>query len=584
MNKRLTSVAFCLLLLASYNVVPTGAQAAEKSLITSYDTPHFTVDYGGVYKFTRNFRDETETAYLKKVGDELEAIRTQYEQWGLKTPDHQLVYLYPIVHGWDYLVGTGTLSSIRPEVYGEAAKLRGQMLVGVYNTNNSLLPFDELKLTLAHEYFHRVQMQYYRLVGPAKFLREGTANLMEILVYPDKAARSIPLNNNMTPVKFATVSLSSQGDETAAFFLYMTDKYTSRIISSIFEAYSSPMTATAVGAIEKGIRAHGAKSDLSSLFFDFAEEFYASDPPSNKFYAQFRQDVTRNNVTTKIIEKEKLGTVDDKMVVFDQEPLTARYRIFSRQNGARARVSLTQAGGGISVRLYTIEKDKAAYVGMLHSGNMGIVEMEIGMGKRIGALVTNMGSSAGKVTLKMEFKDTTYPGFRYDDARKISPEFKDLSSPNGVWQQITPAVYGTKEDSYLCKYASVTSYTNLGAVKPYFDRLVTRAKDEQYVKHEWMTSWKNDRAEPKIIDRCRFGDKEYVKDLSFCLMYEIYSGKGREETRAETKWEAGCIYRDKFLIEIGGSVRKFGYDARSLYTEMMQKAKDLIDLRYPLDE
>lgn len=372
-----------------------------------YHTTNFTIDYTTIQRKlelpeSKQHTDHPE--YIAEIGTMFEYVRGVYRGWGYRVPEHQWVTLHPLVHGWDFIFGPKKDSeTYRPLVEGESAKLGGQLSIGCYLENDKLMPMSQMKFPIVHEYYHRVQMQYYRLVAPGSFIREGTANIMELLVFPNEATATARANTNMSPQKFDSVSLNSQKDEAATFFLYLHDKFGPQFIQRVWENFE-PTSADPTGwaALEKTLKEQDSSDGIEYRLYDFAEEYLAANPPANPLYSILRTN-SRANAKVTCIKEDNLTRDSEQTVKFTElPPYTCRYVIYDRPLPGKGKIKLSNADGA-TVRLYCVEPGSTTSIGQLKGSTE--LEASVGRGKRIGMLMTNNRFHKGSAEVTVTFEE-----------------------------------------------------------------------------------------------------------------------------------------------------------------------------------
>ncbi len=549
-------------------------------------TGHFSISYDKIRPLLAKAGQPEEPPYVKAIGDELEKIWGLYNAWDYKIPNNQVVYLYPVAHGWDYLAGPARGDTIRPEVAGEAAKT-GTMSIGCTLPNGNLVPIHEMKRTLAHEYFHRIQMQYYKLVGPAKFMREGTANLMEILVYPELAEETIKASGNMTPVKFDSVPLVDQGDEAMSFFLYLTQRYGRDIIRKILVEYSG-MTATARSAIESAVKESGGNLEsIESLFSDFSDDCFTSNPPKHALYPVLRINRRQTPLFRNHFFKDYQSSV---LTVEDMEPLTAKYFLCESPKRVKARVRLTSSQAGIVVRLYTVKERETSYTCMLGKGGKTETDESIYCGSeiKIGLLVTNRGSGTAGAVIEFSLEEVKM-GFLKGDTETIDARF----IPGSPQTKVEEAYGGTpdKPARNMQVNSEVKNASGVDSLTLWLEEFQTSANaEDDLAKH--MASDKEDIRRQNVdaerkktaqfayqcqyTDRSRFVDN--VESTSNRTCVRSRDGKVHDK---ESVYDGLRIYRDRYMIRIYWTKKNTEEDLGPRADEMFKKARELIDKRFP---
>jgi len=550
-----------------------------------YQTGHFTVCYDKIRPQLAAAGQPEEPAYVKAIGDELEKIWAFYDSLDLKTPKQQTVFLYPIAHGWDYLAGPARGDTLRPEVAGEAA-ITGHMGIGCLLPGDRMVPITEMKRTLAHEYFHRVQMQYYKLVGPDAYMREGTAGLMEILAYPELAEDTVKASGNMTPVKFDSVTLTDQEDEAMSFFLYLTRRFGRDIVRKMFVAYGG-LTATTRSAIESAVKEGGGASEtLETLFSDFSDDFFTSFPPKDPLYPILRTDRRK----MPLFITHNLGSSQSSVLqVDDIPPMTAKYYICESPKPVLARVRLTSDRAGIVVRIYAVTAGETRYLCMLGKGGATESPEKVFAGGdyQIGVLVTNRGTADAGAVIEFALEEVKQ-GFIDGDSRAIdarfvpgSPQLEITESCGGTQDKPIPNFFACSTNKANPRRDSVTisvfEYREAPRVLEDFKRFSDQSKDglryekESAAKPRGPRDWQID-----LVDRSRFADKsEWICNWTRTTHRD---GKVRDIVAF---YQAYRIYRGRFMVSIGWTVDDNAEDLGPRAEEMFKKACELIDKRFP---
>lgn len=565
---------------------PAGTFAVHLEHGKCYQTEHFTVCYDNLRQQLAAAGQPEEPAYVKAIGDELEKIWSLYDSWDLKTPKQQVVFLYPVAHGWDYIVGPARGDTLRPEVAGEAAKT-GHMSIGCILPGDRLVPIAEMKRTLAHEYFHRVQMQYYKLVGPDAYVREGTAGLIEILAYPELAEDTVMASGTMTPVKFDSLTLTDQGDEAMSFFLYLTRRFGRDIVRKMFVAYGG-LTATTRSAIESAVKESGGASEtLETLFSDFSDDFFASFPPKDPLYPVLRTDRRK----MPLFITHNLGSFQSSILqVDDIPPMTAKYYLCESPKPVLVKARLTSDQAGIVARIYSVTTSATTYVCMLGKGGSTETPDKIFCGgdNQIGVLVTNRGTGASGAVIEFSLEEVK-TGFLEGDTQSICPRFV----PGFPGAQVvekgggTPAdpmpnmqAWSTIKNEYKRDdmHISLFEYkTNQDAVKDLTGFSKTLQDEIEYnQKLAARPSTGSSEYKTDLVDRSRFVDnKESIANWK----RTVYRGEKVHEQL--TYYNAHRIYRGRFMVSINWMQDNTAEDPGPVADAMFKNACELIDKRFP---
>lgn len=552
----------------------------------TFVTANFVVSFDKLGASLAGIGQTREPPYVRDIGLELERIRRWYGERDFRLPGKQHVRVVPVHKTRGML--DALMGNERFEVAGEAVPYASMMHIGCEDAGGRLFPIERLRTTLAHEYFHRIQQQYQVFMTPDAYLSEGSANLMEALVYPDQAEGTVRESGNMTPVLFDSVPLNEQADSAMAFFLFLSQKYGVALFRDIYEAYGGARNVfqTTWGAIEKavGAREKGAGS-MSGLFLEFADDFFTGNPPKHALYPILRTDRRGKNP---LVKTQDIGRGPKGAVRFSNvRPFTADYVVCTSPGLVRVRGELVSSDGRAHVRLYHVGRDQTTYSCYLtRSQPRASGAIAVGPGTGIGLLFTNVGKGAGGgiVELTMEEVKT---GFLQGDGVSLDPIFRADNPAREVKEQCA----GTPEQPISnfqiwsnARSAKRTDQDVLSVCLWAYETAADLQKDFRRFSEENKSVRANNAAmsEPAgksthyvYEDRSRFTDTESV--LNYRQLR--YVGDRLDEERSV--FDGEFVYRDRFTIRVWWMKYDTGENLEATAAPMIQRAKELIDLRYP---